>query len=808
MIIDTMALNAFLDYNYSFVYNPSKSFERSINFYNKFTKLNNNTYSVDEVNYIFDYFNFNNYSKFYDMIVDTSKKLLCYKGNKPKVDINQIINWKNFTSKNGEDLLVCAFLANTDKFDRNDFEWDYSLKTDDIKLNNILSKGVSDNHYHFKGSAPITCLNWIAMNNEIPYSCKPFSNLGKKLFCNSFPNENFKDFKLICYKSALLRIFLYKTILGYLGYPINTDSLVSIINRIGNLEDEVEYIWLLNKERINLNYGFDYAAYFTKRDGIRSGERWLLYNIFKFFKSMKTYEQDCFVMYLRLKNKFMSFFKQNNSIIGFSNFSHFDMIKDLFIENYSKFDGMLYKTSYDFALENSNLKNIEFRISPNKTKLGYKNQIDKIENSISGYPSEKYCFIYHFIKGYDTKYFSNKKYNRFYLSSRCRNYEIRMKWEKEGIALEKYLNSYFTKLKIDNKIKGIDCANNELDCRPEVASQLYRYLRQIKNNKATSFKINYFFNRFTYHVGEDFVGLVDGLRAIYEAIEYLEMGNGDRLGHCVALGININNYYNFKKFSLIKRKQNALDDYAWLLKLSKKIPCDPLLISHIRDEAQVLFDYIYDSNSNLFNLDDYIYSLELRGDNPYAYVNKILYKSPYGYNSFSYRHNIDTLPESDSYSIARRNKKSKELYIMYHFNYNVKEKGEEKIQIQVGKEIFKFISDVQVYIKKMIIKKGICIETNPTSNYLIAPISEFKDLPLLNFNLYHLVDNYLNVPICVNTDDQGIFCTCLDNEFALLFNILSSSDSPLDFITDYSKEKVYEYIDYLRELGNSYSFNN
>ena len=27
-------------------------------------------------------------------------------------------------------------------------------------------------------------------------------------------------------------------------------------------------------------------------------------------------------------------------------------------------------------------------------------------------------------------------------------------------------------------------------------------------------------------------------------------------------------------------------------------------------------------------------------------------------------------------------------------------------------------------------------------------------------------------------------------------------------ITDDSKEKVYEYIDYLRELGNSYSFNN
>lgn len=41
----------------------------------------------------------------------------------------------------------------------------------------------------------------------------------------------------------------------------------------------------------------------------------------------------------------------------------------------------------------------------------------------------------------------------------------------------------------------------------------------------------------TYHTGEDFLDIVDGLRAIDEAMLFLQMEKGERLGHAMALGV-------------------------------------------------------------------------------------------------------------------------------------------------------------------------------------------------------------------------------------------------------------------------------
>lgn len=50
----------------------------------------------------------------------------------------------------------------------------------------------------------------------------------------------------------------------------------------------------------------------------------------------------------------------------------------------------------------------------------------------------------------------------------------------------------------------------------------------------------------TYHVGEEWKDVADGLRAIDEAILFLNMGNGDRLGHATVLGIDIEDWYQKK----------------------------------------------------------------------------------------------------------------------------------------------------------------------------------------------------------------------------------------------------------------------
>ena len=68
----------------------------------------------------------------------------------------------------------------------------------------------------------------------------------------------------------------------------------------------------------------------------------------------------------------------------------------------------------------------------------------------------------------------------------------------------------------------------------------------------------------TYHVGEDFLDITDGLRAIDEAIAFLNLRCGDRLGHALALGVDIDDWYQKKAYRIVLPKQDYLDNLVWL----------------------------------------------------------------------------------------------------------------------------------------------------------------------------------------------------------------------------------------------------
>ena len=87
-------------------------------------------------------------------------------------------------------------------------------------------------------------------------------------------------------------------------------------------------------------------------------------------------------------------------------------------------------------------------------------------------------------------------------------------------------------------IRGIDACANEIGCRPEVFAQYYRYLLDYSYKEEDGSSHNLMA---TYHVGEDFFDIVDGLRAIDEVMLFCGIYSGCRLGHALALGINTEN---------------------------------------------------------------------------------------------------------------------------------------------------------------------------------------------------------------------------------------------------------------------------
>lgn len=105
--------------------------------------------------------------------------------------------------------------------------------------------------------------------------------------------------------------------------------------------------------------------------------------------------------------------------------------------------------------------------------------------------------------------------------------------------------------------------------------------------------------------------------------------------------------------------------------------------------------------------------------------------------------------------------------------------------------------------------KGISIECNPSSNKLIGTFDRYERHPIFRFNHIGLPrdeypDENAELQVSINTDDQGVFDTSLENEYALLYGCLQMrKDQKGDSVMDLST--IREYLDQVRKWGTTAS---
>ena len=137
--------------------------------------------------------------------------------------------------------------------------------------------------------------------------------------------------------------------------------------------------------------------------------------------------------------------------------------------------------------------------------------------------------------------------------------------------------------------------------------------------------------------------------------------------------------------------------------------------------------------------------------------------------------------------------------------------GSKKIEINVNHQIIECVKEVQKEMRVWFSHLGIGIETNPSSNYLIGLTKRYDKLPIFKF--YNLglaispdeIRQCPQIPVCVNTDDQGIFSTYLENEYALLALALEKARDE-DGNSKYERMMIYQWIDNIRKMGIDLSF--
>lgn len=714
---------------------------------------------------------------FYSIIPFVNEVLTINK-EKPFVRLEHIFKWRELTQQLSEDLMVCALFAKEDLYQqrKRSFNWSSVLPTDDVNMHYYSINGFADLHQHLKASTDVFSISWLCLMNHVRGRFSEFSAI-----CNT---RNDSDILYINYIETVcirLELFRYLTVPDYC-LSSNTIEKNKMMANLGDLNGiEKEIMCSCNYNQHPYDYIYTTIDDLKFNDCVYSSERWFIYAVVK--RIFEGDDNDLVVRmlwrYIVIKNQIRNKMVQNNENVGFGNFSEFERRKQVFVERYPLYKNLLIELPIEEAYRHHNVRYIETRITPEQTMhelkkelLGISELIDRRLSSLN-VDDINYHFIYHFIKKRDLR-----EYNHLL----PRNYRVRCEIRKQAIAIKSIIkrNSW-----AKEKVVAIDAANSELYCRPEVFAQAYRYL---KNTGL----------RYTFHAGEDFYDLTDGLRAIDEAIRFLHIRRGDRLGHCLALAMDANQYYKERHYTIPVPRQNLIDNLVWAYFKAKlyNIQIAPSVEMLIIDMFSELSEP-YRINGISFEMIDYYRSMLLRGDNPYGEKDV-----KYGYIMDHWdAYDLDYDNHLGEY---RKDPILKELYQLYHFGKKVREEWEKVYEFQVDDLYVDFVARLQNKMMCDIESRGISIECCPSSNFKIGRLHRYDAHPI--FRMSNLDPNgEHHIPVTINTDDLGIFTTSLENEYSLILSALlkmkDGDGKPL-----YNSYMIQNWMEHIVRNGYKYAF--
>ena len=731
--------------------------------------------------------------------------------------------WHKATSCLGEDLFTTAHLAAFDLYrgvkPRICFLWSPYLDVETSDVNSLFRGEISELHAHLKGSSLNFELSWLSLMNYPCHREKDYLTLFKE---KHFQDASKKGRDLIeLYHNVSLavaiRYYLFEHMLALDTHDVESeiekmlkcDNISELQPRLNTLS---AYIWSDRSEygRIYEKIGEkgvcpDYAINDETYNiySILSGERRILYHSFRAAydgnEKVALYLYAYLVFKLQLREKII----QMNDVVGFANFDIYESRKSCFIPEGSVYEQLLTPMAFlGFLSQNNDRRYMEGRVTPKDTVVKDSVSVRTMDKNVAEWiranrteneeenKQEKVWFnghyIFHFIKSEDDVV------SMFV----PRHNKLRKQVKKQALALYEYRSRGYESA---SRVVGIDAANSEIKCRPEVFAQAFRFLRRhsidetVEKHPASL--------GFTYHVGEDFYDIVDGLRAVDEVLTYMNFRSNDRLGHALVLGTDVARYYECRGKSIQATRQVLLDNFVWLyicvVSMKGRVP----LCDYLENEARMLFRQIYGSSdvADMFDIRDYYESWLRRGDDPESSFKVLKTEnslSEWGKSALNY--------EDKEVNRARLNDKAKALYYEYHYNKVAKEEGRKAVIFHIAhnyyKEFVVMVEEVRESLLCKIERLHIAIECNPSSNLRIGEMTSYIEHPIFRFNNYGLNTPYPphDISVSINTDDSGVFSTSLEREYALMGIALEKTD---DERFRNSPRAVKEWLNRVRKMS-------
>ncbi len=339
-------------------------------------------------------------------------------------------------------------------------------------------------------------------------------------------------------------------------------------------------------------------------------------------------------------------------------------------------------------------------------------------------------------------------------------------------------------------VVGIDVANLERDCPPAVFTPYMRFLRgqvgelkaddcgalchsvwlRLRERDEADHPVDLPRLGLTYHAGEDFYHPIEGMRNMDEAIHGAEMVPGDRLGHGLAAGWDLEAFYSLRGRGLTLPLGVLLDDLVWLWR-------------RLDEEGPALRKEGHRALEEIAKLSREVYGRAVPAD--------VLYRLQ--------RHWRDrpvptpSVPNDGPLAGAAWYDE-KELWHMEFFDRGCRKK--RSLLVPLSEFFLNYspaLATVQEGFLKELAKKRIVVEFNPTSNWALGHFSDLRSHP---FHRYVEVQGP-GALVTFNTDDPGVLGSRIENEFELMLDSLSARSAA----SRQTRAALLQMLDNVREVG-------
>lgn len=254
--------------------------------------------------------------------------------------------------------------------------------------------------------------------------------------------------------------------------------------------------------------------------------------------------------------------------------------------------------------------------------------------------------------------------------------------------------------------------------------------------------------RATFHAGEDYRCLSDGLRRMHELLEFGILTRGDRVGHGLALGEDPQRWSRNAQ-AVSQPREERLDDLLWELDRYAAGDFDATAsrLEYARDQASALAQKIYGE----------VYPLEV-----HRAARKLRHQPSVVDDELGY-------PFTRRPSNARRDAEREARWLLFRYltDKQVFRLGREPIDVRADANQVKVLQVAQAWLRGVYSSLEITIETNPSSNLVVGDYHSLDEHPV--FRLSPIAAARTAAPclrVSVNTDDPAIVTTSLADEYA------------------------------------------